>query len=164
MRAERAEARRVAKEAKAEAAARSRRDKDERKRQRAAEKQLRKQEAAAAKAIDDVPPPPSLGRRGISASAVWSLVVGAFGMLCMVLALVLAIGALLLALGNDSGDLYGFVSSACDALVGPLRGAFTFSGANADLKETLVAWGAGALTYLVVGLGAQLYQRTLADD
>jgi hypothetical protein len=56
------------------------------------------------------------------------------------------------------------VSSVCDALVGPLRDVFSFSGVNGDSKDALVAWGLGALAYLIVGLFAQTFLRSHAED
>jgi len=128
-------------------------------------KATRKREAAAEKLVDDVPEPPSLpGPRGISRRRALWLLTGAIGVLGMLGSLVLAVGALLLALGNDSGTLYSAVSWTCDALIGPLRDLFSFSVANSEDKETLVAWGVGALIYLVVGMFAQIYQRSLVSD
>ncbi len=60
---------------------------------------------------------------------------------------------------QDDGGLFGVVSNVCDALVGPLRGLFSFSGVNGESKEALVAWGLGALGYLVLGLFAQSFLR-----
>jgi len=45
-----------------------------------------------------------------------------------------------------------------------LRDVVSFSGANADVKEALVAWGAGAIAYLVVGVVAQSLLRAAVED
>jgi hypothetical protein len=98
------------------------------------------------------------GRRLISLLAG---IVGAVGLVCSV---ILALGALLVALGADGSGVYDLVSGICDSLVGPLRDIVSFSGTNADLKEKLVAWGGGAIIYLMVGLVAQSLLRSAADD
>lgn len=87
--------------------------------------------------------------------------VGAAGLVGSV---VLALGALLVALDATDSSLFDTVSSTCDALVGPLADAFSFSGTNAAMKESLVAWGAGAILYLVVGMVAQSLLRSTVDD
>jgi hypothetical protein len=108
----------------------------------------------------------STGRRGGSRRGVKRLVsaiaglVGAIGLICSV---VLAFGALLVALDATDGSVYDSVSGVCDVLVGPLRDAFSFSGSNAEMKEALVAWGAGAIAYLVVGVVAQSLLRSTVD-
>lgn len=97
-------------------------------------------------------------RRVISALAG---VLGAVGLVCSV---VLAVGALLVALGSVDGAFYDTAARICDALVGPLRDAFTFSGTNADMKQSLVAWGSGSIAYLLVGLVVQSLLRSAVDD
>ncbi|MET1038565.1 MAG: hypothetical protein ABW075_09835 [Aeromicrobium sp.] len=93
--------------------------------------------------------------------SILAVVLGAVGMVCSV---VLAVGTLLVALGTDDGRLYDAVSNVCDVLVGPLRDLFTFDGANAGMKESLVAWGAASIGYLVIGVGAQSLLRATIDD
>jgi hypothetical protein len=94
--------------------------------------------------------------------AILAVVIGALGLAC---SLVLAVGAFMAALGTtDSNGAYDFLSTICDALVGPLRDVFTFSGTNADMKEAVVAWGAGSMVYVLVGMFAQSYLRSRADD
>ncbi len=79
--------------------------------------------------------------------------------------LLLAIGAFMAALGTtDSNGAYDVLSSVCDVLVGPLRDVFTFSGTNAEMKEAVVAWGAGSMIYVLVGMFAQSYLRSRIDD
>ena len=91
-----------------------------------------------------------------------AVVIGALG---FVFSVVLAIGAFMVALNpQDDGGLFNLVSNVCDALVGPLRGLFSFSGANGESKEALVAWGLGALGYLVIGLFAQSLLRSRSED
>jgi hypothetical protein len=86
------------------------------------------------------------------------LVAAVIGVLALVCSVVLAVGAFLVALGTDDGNgFYAHLSSVCDALVGPLGDVFSFSGSNAAMKESLVAWGAGSLIYLVVFLVAQTF-------
>ena len=66
--------------------------------------------------------------------------------------MVLATGALFVALdAGQGGSFFANLSDACDALVGPLKGVFSFSDVNADKKEALVGWGLGSVGYLLVG-------------
>lgn len=89
----------------------------------------------------------------------------ALGALGFVFSVVLAIGAFMVALNpQDDGGLFDVVSNVCDALVGPLSGLFSFSGDNGESKEALVAWGLGALGYLVLGLFAQSFLRSRSED
>lgn len=90
-----------------------------------------------------------------------AVVIGAVGLVCSI---VLAVGALLVALDATGGAVYESVSGICDALVGPLRDAFSFSGKNAAMKESLAAWGTGAIVYLVVGTVTQSLLRSSIDD
>jgi hypothetical protein len=93
--------------------------------------------------------------------SIVAAIVGAVGLLCSV---VLAVGALLVALSVDEGGrLYDTVSSSCDLLVGPLRDAVSFKGKNAAMKESLVVWGAGSIGYLVVSVVAQSLMRSVAE-
>ncbi len=96
-----------------------------------------------------------------SVLTVVAAVVSAAG---LILSVVLAVGAMLAALGIDSGTLYSIVSAICDALTAPLAGFVDFSGSNAAQKEALVAWGLGSIVYLAIGLGAQSLLRSRADD
>jgi hypothetical protein len=112
------------------------------------------------KDVGDRPPSgPGAGRKRIV--SVLAGLVGAVGLVCSV---VLAVGALLVALDATGSGVYDSVASTCDVLVGPLRDAFSFTGSNADMKESLVAWGAGAIVYLVVGVVAQSLLRSTVDD
>jgi hypothetical protein len=86
--------------------------------------------------------------RGRAAQAVWLAAV-----LC---ALVLAVGALLIALdANRDNALVKLVLDVADILdLGVFsrgNGIFTFDGADAATKNALANWGLGAVAYLVVG-------------
>jgi hypothetical protein len=94
--------------------------------------------------------------------AVLAVAIGVLGLVC---SLILAVGAFMAALGTtDSNGAYDTLSSICDVLVGPLRDVFSFSGANAEMKEAVVSWGAGSMIYVLVGMFAQSYLRSRADD
>lgn len=97
-------------------------------------------------------------------SRVVSAVAGLIGALGLICSVVLALGALLVALDETGSGVYDTVSSVCDALVAPARDIVSFSGSNAAMKEALVAWGAGAIVYLVVGIAAQTILRSRIDD
>lgn len=142
--------------------------------QKASERQRRIEAKAAARLekdrarresadADDVPEPPdeARGARGASPLTVVAAIVGAGG---LILSVVLAVGAMLAALGTDSGTFYTVVSTLCDALTAPLAGLVDFTGTNAEQKEALVAWGLGSIVYLAIGLGAQSLLRSRTDD
>jgi hypothetical protein len=78
--------------------------------------------------------------------------------ICVVAALILAAGALLIALQdsvNRSNDLVQFVLDTADRLdfgVFDLEdGVFSFDGKNAETKDALVNWGLAALVWLIGG-------------
>ncbi len=82
------------------------------------------------------------------ASVVW--------LVAVVCALILAVGALLIALkANQDNAIVSFVLGAADRLdlgvFSRQEGIFTFDGKNAATKDALVNWGIGAIAYLVVG-------------
>jgi len=78
------------------------------------------------------------------ASAVWLVAVGC--------AMVLAAGALLIALeANRSNDIVRWVLDAAGSLDGPFWKVFEFEGPDAVVKEHLVNWGLAAVAYLVAG-------------
>ena len=109
-------------------------------------------------------PADSSGNESTRSGALAMLAVG-LGALGFVFSVVLAIGAFMVALNpQDDGSLFKLVSNICDALVGPLRGVFSFSGVNGESKDALVAWGLGALGYLIVGLFAQSFLRDRAEE
>lgn len=113
-------------------------------------------------------PKPPLRQRAAGASGggrrILSVLAGLIGVIGLVCSVILAVGALLVALDADSGRLYDVVSGTCDVLVGPLRDVFSFTGTNARMKEALVTWGAGSIAYLLVGLAAQSLLRPGSDD
>ncbi|GAB6986119.1 hypothetical protein [Nocardioides pyridinolyticus] len=79
---------------------------------------------------------------------VWIVAVGC--------ALVLAVGALLIALdANPDNALVKLVLDVADALDLEVfsrgNGIFTFDGADAATKNALANWGLAAVAYLVVG-------------
>lgn len=81
-----------------------------------------------------------------------SLLAGIIGGAGLILSVILAVGALFIALDAAQGSaFFGYLSDLCDALVGPLKDVFTFSGDNADKKQALVGWGLGSMGYLLVG-------------
>ena len=78
--------------------------------------------------------------------------------MCVIAALFLAVGALLIALGdsvNRSNDLVQFVLDTADKLdLGVFDlddGVFSFQGKNAETKDALLNWGLAALTWLIAG-------------
>jgi len=87
-------------------------------------------------------------------------VAGVVGILGLVLSVVLAVGALLVAVGAE----FGALSSVCDVLVGPLKNAFEFNGQGAQRKENFLAWGAGSVVYLLLSFVGQAVQRANAAD
>jgi hypothetical protein len=77
-------------------------------------------------------------------------------LVCVVCALLLALGALLIALdANGDNDLVAFVLDAADAVdLGVFSredGIKQFRGQDADVKNALFNWGLGAIAWLVVG-------------
>lgn len=83
---------------------------------------------------------------------------------CILLALVLAVGALLVAVrDNVSADnpLVTLIWDVADAVDGPFsrdNGVFVFDGKNAETKDAVVNWGIAAIVYLVIG---NLVQRLI---
>ena len=77
-------------------------------------------------------------------------------LVCVVCALFLAIGALLIALdANQKNSLVKFVLDGANAvdlgLFSRSNGIKDFTGDNAEVKNALFNWGIGAVVYLVVG-------------
>jgi len=91
-------------------------------------------------------------------------IAGALGLACLAISVLLAVGALLVALGVDSGVFYQALEAVANVLVGPLNHAFDFSGANAERKEHFIAWGAGSIGYLVLSFVGQAVQRANTDE
>ena len=91
-------------------------------------------------------------------------VAGVVGLIALGISVLLAVGALLVALGFDSGGLYEGLRAVANLLVGPLEGAFDFGGANAERKEHFLAWGAGSVGYLLISFIGQAVQRANDDE
>jgi hypothetical protein len=77
-------------------------------------------------------------------------------LVCVVAALFLAVGALLIALdANKSNALVGFVLNGADlvdlGVFSRQDGIKEFTGADAATKNALFNWGLGAIAWLVVG-------------
>ena len=74
-----------------------------------------------------------------------------------VLAAILALGAVLVVLGdsiNGSNSIVKFIEDTADNISGPFskdNGIFQFSGKNAVKKDALLNWGIAAIVYLVIG-------------
>jgi len=107
------------------------------------EQKPRRGAAAAAKAKAGV----ALVRLRI-AQLVW--------LVCVLAALVLAIGALLIALkANTDNDLVTWVLKAADRLDLTVfdrdNGIKDFTGKNAEIKEALLNWGLAAIVWLIGG-------------
>jgi hypothetical protein len=104
--------------------------------------------------VPRVPKPPKtrsdIANRRLHIAAA---IVGAIG---LTFSLVLAFGALFVALDAGQGSgFFAHLSDLCDVLVGPSKKVFDFSGANAEKKQALVAWGVGSMGYLLIGRFAQ---------
>lgn len=106
-----------------------------------------------------VPAPPS--PRPPARTRVVRLVAGLVAAAGLLVSVVLAAGALAVAVGVDTGSGWGAeLADACDALAGSLRGLFDFSGEDGKVRETLAAWGLGSVLALVAGrLAAWLVAR-----
>ena len=90
----------------------------------------------------------NFGHPLIIAQIVW--------LLCVVAALLLALGALCIALDfNQDNALVKFVLDGADAVdLGVFSredGIKQFTGSNAETKNALFNWGIGAIVYLIVG-------------
>jgi hypothetical protein len=77
-------------------------------------------------------------------------------LVCVVAALFLAVGALLIALGaNQDNPLVKFVLAGADlvdlGVFSRTEGIKEFSGPDAGTKNALFNWGLGAIVWLVVG-------------
>lgn len=106
-----------------------------------------------------VPAPPS--PRPPARTRVVTLVAGLVAAAGLLVSVVLAAGALAVAVGVDTGSGWGAqLADVCDALAGSLRGLFDFSGEQGEVRETLAAWGLGSVLALVAGrLAAWLVAR-----
>lgn len=107
---------------------------------------------------------PMDGEEQSKSSSQLAPIAGIVGLVALGISVLLAVGALLVALGFDSGGLYNVLQTVSNILVGPLNNAFDFNGANAERKEHFLAWGAGSIGYLVLSFVGQAVQRANADD
>jgi hypothetical protein len=113
---------------------------------------------------DDVPDaePKERAKGGRAAAFMAAAVVGALG---LIFSVVLAVGALTVAMGAGEGNaIYDPLSTVCDTLVGPLKNAFNFTGPNAASREEFLGWGAGSLIYLAVSFAGQAAHRAATRD
>jgi hypothetical protein len=80
-------------------------------------------------------------------------------LVCVLCALVLAAGALLISLQgsgtNSANSLYKFIVDTGDKLdfsvLSRENGLFDFVGKNSDTKDALANWGLAAIVWLVIG-------------
>jgi hypothetical protein len=107
----------------------------------------------------DRSPLPAADDDDLTERPLMAQIAGLVGLLGLVLSVVLAVGALLVAVGTEFGPL----AAVCDAVVGPLKNAFEFSGTGAERKENFLAWGAGSVLYLLVSFVGQAVQRASSD-
>lgn len=96
------------------------------------------------------PRPPRVRTRDANRS--WSIAAGIAGAIGLTFSVILATGALFIALDAGEGSaFFTHLSDVCDGLVGPLKDVFSFSGVNAAKKQSLVGWGLGSMGYLLLG-------------
>ena len=96
------------------------------------------------------------GRAASAANMLRARIAQVVWLLCVLCALALAMGALLIALkANRDNSLVQFVLDAADAVdlgvVSTDEGIKQFAGKGAETKNALVNWGIGAIAWLVVG-------------
>ncbi|KQT93981.1 hypothetical protein ASG49_03295 [Marmoricola sp. Leaf446] len=93
----------------------------------------------------------------LSQHAVRTQVARVVRIVFIVLAVVLALGALLVVLRdsvNEQNTIVKLVTDVAEAVSGPFSkedGIFDFAGKNAAAKNALVNWGIAAVVYLVLG-------------
>ncbi|MDO9377918.1 MAG: hypothetical protein Q7T56_03640 [Nocardioidaceae bacterium] len=91
-------------------------------------------------------------RAGASVSWVRTKVAQVVWLVALACAVVLGVGALLVALdANAQNAIVSWVLDRAAQLDGPFIDVFTFSGDGGRTKQTLVGWGLAAIAYLVVG-------------
>ena len=113
----------------------------------------------------DPDPEPEPEERSSGIRSAGSMVAAAVGILGLVFSVVLAVGALIVALGAGEGNaIYNPISTVCNLLAGPLTDAFSFSGPNAASREEFLGWGAGSLIYLAVSFAGQAAHRAATRD
>lgn len=96
------------------------------------------------------------GRASAAASAVRTRIAQVVWLICVLCALVLALGALLVALkANGDNALVQFIKDAASAVdLGVFDrgdGILKFDGDNAATTNALVNWGLGAVVWLIIG-------------
>ena len=97
------------------------------------------------------------GRYTAAQTAVRSQAARAVRIVFTALAVILALGAILVVLRgsiNEQNAIVEFITNVADAVSGPFSlngGIFDFSGKNADAKNALSNWGIAAIVYLVIG-------------
>jgi len=95
-------------------------------------------------------------KAGAVAASIRTRVAHLIWLVCALCALLLAVGALMVALdANQKNDLVDFVLRAADAVdLGVFSredGIWHFDSEGAKVKNALVNWGLGAVAWLVVG-------------
>lgn len=95
-------------------------------------------------------------KAGAAVASVRTRVAHLVWLVCALFALLLAVGALLVALdANAKNDLVDFVLRAADAVdMGVFSrqdGIKQFDGQGARVKNALLNWGLGAIAWLVIG-------------
>ncbi|WP_310529216.1 hypothetical protein [Nocardioides sp.] len=96
------------------------------------------------------------GRAASAASALRARIAQVIWLVCVLAALTLALGALLIALkANRDNGLVQFVLDAADTVdLGVFskdEGIKQFKGSSAEIKNALFNWGIGAIAWLIVG-------------
>ena len=96
------------------------------------------------------------GRGAQTVNRVRTVLAQVIWLLFLIAAMVLAVGALLIALdANQDNDLVKFVLEGADrvdlGIFSRENGIKEFTGANADTKNALFNWGLGAAAWLFVG-------------
>ena len=89
------------------------------------------------------------------AKSVRAQVASVIWLVAVVCAVLLAVGALLVALrANQDNSIVRLVLRGADAIDGPFsrhNGIFAFAGKDAATNNALVNWGIAAVVYLVAG-------------
>ena len=97
-------------------------------------------------------PAVSRGQIAAAVSGVRERLAAIVWIVCVVAAVILAAGALLIALdANPNNDLVRHVIGWARDLDGPFNKMFTFDGDNAATKAALVNWGLAAVAWLIGG-------------
>jgi len=96
------------------------------------------------------------GRAASAAATLRARIAQVIWLVCVLCALVLALGALLIALNaNSSNELVQFIKEAANfvdlGVFDRNDGVLKFDGDNAGTKNALVNWGLAAVVWLIVG-------------